>query len=345
MPPITRRVAAGGLDGLAATDDSKLRIASIGECMIELSPAPELGPRVLRRGFAGDTLNTAVYLARCLRRQKAGHAWSVAYATRLGGDRLSAEMLADWRREGVDVSLVRRDANALPGLYLIETDDHGERQFSYWRESAPARRLFTGPGEAELRASLLGFDAIYFSGITLGILAPEGRERLLALSHELCRRGGLVAFDGNYRAPLWPNEDEARHWLSRAYALAEIALPSVEETSILRRPTAQDLVEHLLELGSIEVVLKQGSGPCLLGSRAGQMEIAPPRALRVVDTTGAGDSFNAGYLAARLTGASQTMAARFGHHLAAQKLGERGAIVPEAALSIPDWEELERGLG
>src|SRR5689334_17695751 len=110
---------------MVPVEESKLRrIASIGECMIELSPAPELGSGVLRRGFAGDTLNTAVYLARCLRRQKAGRAWSVAYVTRLGGDRLSAEMLADWRREGIEVSLVGKDAEALPGLYLIETDEH-----------------------------------------------------------------------------------------------------------------------------------------------------------------------------------------------------------------------------
>ncbi len=326
---------------MAAREDSKLRrIAAIGECMIELSPAPELGPRVLRRGFAGDTLNTTVYLARCLRRQRAGPGWSVAYATRLGDDVLSAEMLEGWRREGIDVGLVRCDAEALPGLYMIETDDHGDRHFSYWRESAPARRLFTGPGEEVLRASLLGFDAIYFSGITLGILPPEGRERLLELSQELRRRGALVAFDGNYRARLWASEQEAAHWLARGYALAKIALPSIEEKSILAAPTAKALVERLLELGAAEVALKQGSGPCLLASGSGQVEVPPPPPRRVVDTGGAGDSFNAGYLAARLTGASPASAARLGHHLAAQKIGQRGAIVADAVLSIPAWEEL-----
>jgi 2-dehydro-3-deoxygluconokinase len=329
---------------MAATEASQLRrIASIGECMIELSAAPELGPHVLRRGFAGDTLNTAVYLARCLRRQKAGHTWSVAYATRLGDDALSGEMLADWGREGIDVSLVHREAHALPGLYLIETDDHGDRHFSYWRESAPARRLFTGQGEAELRTSLLEFDAIYFSGITLGVLPPEGRERLLALSHEIRSRGGFVVFDGNYRARLWSDEEEAAHWLVRAYALAEIALPSIEESSILSTSSARGLVERLLEVGAIEVALKQGSGPCVLGSRAGQTEVPSAPAMRVVDTTGAGDSFNAGYLAARLTGAPQAIAARFGHHIATQKIGQRGAILPEAALSISAWEELASG--
>ena len=329
---------------MAATKASQLgRIASIGECMIELSEAPELGRHVLRRGFAGDTLNTAVYLARCLRRQKAGQSWAVAYATRLGDDALSGEMIADWGREGIDVSLVHRDAHALPGLYLIETDDHGDRHFSYWRESAPARRLFTGPGAAELRASLLAFDAIYFSGITLGILPPEGRESLLALSHEIRGRGGLVAFDGNYRARLWSGEEEAAHWLARAYALAGIALPSAEEAAILSTSCARGLVERLLELGAAEVALKQGSGPCVLGSRSGQIEVSPRTAMRVVDTTGAGDSFNAGYLAARLTGAPQATAARFGHHIATQKIGQRGAILPEAALSIPAWEELASG--
>jgi len=329
--------------GAAMPEEGKgaRRIASLGECMVELSEARELGPAVLRRAFAGDTLNTAVHLARCLRRQREGAGWSVAYATRLGDDALSAEMLAEWQSEGIDTSLVRRDAGALPGLYMIRTDSAGERRFSYWRENAPARRLFTAPDEAEVRASLAGFDMLYFSGVTVAILPVVGRERLIELARAVRRRGGRVAFDGNYRPLLWASKGEAAEWIAAAYATADIALPSVEEKDLFGCPTAGALADRLQAEGAAEVVVKQGSGPCLLRGRDGRAEVPSGPALRVVDTTGAGDSFNAAYLAARLTGAPPVPAARFGHRLAAQQIAAPGAILPISALTIGPWQELE----
>ena len=107
------------------------RVACIGECMIELR---EQADGRLTRGFGGDTLNTAIYLARL--------GVSVDYATALGDDGWSDEMLASWKAEGVGTDLVVRLPGRLPGLYVIQTDDKGERRFSYWRANAPARDLY-----------------------------------------------------------------------------------------------------------------------------------------------------------------------------------------------------------
>jgi len=321
-------------------DKRRRRIACLGECMIELAEARELGPGILRRGFAGDTLNTAVYLRRCLARQAGGEAWSVAYATRLGDDPLSDEMLTGWVREGIDVALVRRDPGMVPGLYMIRPDDEGERHFSYWRDSAPARRLMTGPGAPELRERLLELDALYFTGVTLAILPEEGREKLLETAAGLRLRGGRVAFDGNHRAQLWRNPADAATWFRRAYGLADIALPGHDEAALFGVETAPDLANLLARSGAGEVVVRQGAGPCVLLADGKLLRIAPPAVARVIDTTGAGDSFNAAYLAARLTGAPPDAAARSGHRLAAQVVGGRGAILPAAALSIPRWQDL-----
>src|SRR3546814_5301015 len=126
-----------------------LRIASIGECMVELSESAEAGAPAagrMQRTFGGDTLNTAVYLARCLRQSAAQppatvhpaavHPAAVHYVTALGDDPFSDEMLTTWQREGIETRLVARLPGRLPGLYIIRTDAAGERSFHYWRSAA-----------------------------------------------------------------------------------------------------------------------------------------------------------------------------------------------------------------
>ena len=97
----------------------------------------------LFRSFGGDTLNTAVYLARL--------GTPVDYITALGDDSWSDELIAAWKAEGVGTSRILRLPGRLPGLYIIQTDLKGERRFSYWRETSAARLLFQAP---EARASL-----------------------------------------------------------------------------------------------------------------------------------------------------------------------------------------------
>src|SRR3974390_3204549 len=129
-------------------------VACIGECMIELKQA---GSGLYSRGFGGDTLNTAVYLARL--------GASVDYITALGDDPLSDEMIAGWQAEGVGTARVARLAGKLPGIYLIATDEKGERRFFHWRESAAARSLLDLPGTEALLQSLLSCDLVYLSAI------------------------------------------------------------------------------------------------------------------------------------------------------------------------------------
>jgi 2-dehydro-3-deoxygluconokinase len=100
------------------------RIACIGECMVELR---EEADGRLSRAYGGDTLNTAVYLARL--------GASVDYTTVLGDDPWSDEMIAGWQAEGIGTELVVRLSGRLPGLHVIQTDASGERRFSYWRDS------------------------------------------------------------------------------------------------------------------------------------------------------------------------------------------------------------------
>jgi 2-dehydro-3-deoxygluconokinase len=288
------------------------RVVLIGEAMLELSRKGD----GWRMGYGGDTLNTAIHLAR------AGH--DVAYLTAIGGDALSAELKAQWAAEGLDVSLVLEHPGRSTGLYAITNDGAGERSFTYWRGQSAAREMLALPGSAEAQASAAKADLIAFSLITLAILPPEGREQLLALAREVRQRGGQVAFDGNYRPRLWAGTAEARAARDAAIACASIGLPTLEDESALSgEADAEGVAAHWQGLGCAETVVKLGADGCRLPDGS---VIAPAAVLAPVDTSGAGDAFNAGYLGARLDGEGPAKAARAGHRQAAWTIMRPGAI-------------------
>lgn len=293
------------------------RIVCIGEGMLELTRSPE-GDVV---GYGGDTLNTAVHLAR------AGH--DVAYLTALGADPFSEELRGRWSREGLDTSLVLTHPTRQPGLYGITTDGRGERSFTYWRDMSAAREMFALQGIERAVAEIAGADLAYFSLITLAILPPEGRERLL----EAVGGAGSVAFDGNYRPRLWHEAAEARRARDAAIAVSDVGLPTLEdEIALSGDGGADEVARHWTGLGCGETVVKLGAAGCRLPN--GDV-IGPERALEPVDTSGAGDAFNAGYLDARLGGATIADAARRGHALAGWTIMRPGAIPPREADTPP----------
>src|SRR6476660_6543331 len=175
-------------------------VASIGECMIELRQAQggsqagsQTGSQggLYSRGYGGDTLNTAVYLARL--------GIDVDYITALGDDSLSDEMIAGWAAERVGTKRVAPLSGKLPGLYMIQTDDRGERKFFHWRETAAARCLMDLPETADILNSLASYDVVYLSAITLSIYSRDGRAKLIAALMQAREQGTRIVFDTNYR--------------------------------------------------------------------------------------------------------------------------------------------------
>jgi 2-dehydro-3-deoxygluconokinase len=308
--------------------DRPLRVVSFGECMIELQ-GEAFG--LMRQTFGGDTLNTAVYLARCGRAQ----GLHVDYATALGDDPLSTGLLQRWQAEGLGTALVRCLPGRMPGLYLIEVDARGERRFSYWRDQAAARAYFdTPPGDTPLERHAGEIDALYFSGISLAILPDAGRERLLALAARLRERGTMVAFDNNYRPRLWRDAARARDWFSRIYALASVALVTLDDEMAMAGETdAHAQLQRTLALPTRELVIKRGAASTRVRVAGQAVQDVPTLPVpQVVDTTAAGDSFAGAYLAARLAGQSPAAAAAAGNRLAATVVQHRGALIPDEAM-------------
>lgn len=290
-----------------------MTVVVVGEGLLELSR----GERGWMLGHGGDTLNTAVHLAR--------FGEDVAYATALGADQFSIDLLRTWRGEGIDTRLVLTDPARLPGLYAVHNDQHGDRSFSYWRSASAARRLFDLPGQAMLSEAIARASLLYFSLISLAVLDDRGRTRMMELASETRAGGGLVAFDGNYRPQLWTSASEATRWRDAALEQCDIGLPTFEDERLLAGAAdAADVAAHWERSGAGETVVKLGADGCLI---AGSV-IAPIDRIMPLDTSGAGDAFNAGYLHARLRGAEPADAAAAGHRIAGWTIQRMGASPP-----------------
>jgi len=295
-------------------------VACIGECMIELKQASD---GLYSRGYGGDTLNAAVYLARL--------GIDVEYITALGDDGLSDEMIAGWQAEGVGTARVPRLKGKLPGIYMIETNEWGERRFFHWRDSAAARQLMDLPETDDILRSLADYEIVYFSAITLSIFNPEGRAKLLGALRRAREQGARIVFDTNFRARGWRDRDEVRGAFEEAFAASDIVLASTEDMlPVYPDETEEQLIQRV---GSKETILKLLDPGSIVSFEGALHRVTPePVTNPVVDTTAAGDSFAAAYVAARLGGADPIQSARAGHHLAGVVVCYPGAIIPHSAM-------------
>lgn len=291
-------------------------VASIGECMLELSG--QTGPN-WRMGFAGDTFNTLWAL----------HALSAGrpatYVSAFGDDPFSQGQIDFFAENGIGIGSSPVIPGARPGLYAI-TLTGAERSFTYWRGDAAARQLASDP--AALAKNLENQALVYFSGITLAILDETARKTLLAAVAKARAAGSLIAFDPNYRPRLWRNREDAQTAVAEALVVTDIALPTFpDEQMLFGDDTPQATAERLGQLVK-EVVVKNGEAPALIGKGGALREIAAIHVAAPVDTTGAGDSFNGGYLAARLGGIDPADAVQRAHRVAAAVVQVRGALAP-----------------
>ena len=294
------------------------RIVAIGECMVEMTPITTDGQ--FRLGYAGDTLNTAWYLRRLL-----GSGDQIDYFTAVGTDAVSDKMLDFLLLAGIGTEFILRRCDKGVGLYMIQLQA-GERSFSYWRSHSAARTLAADP--LPLQAALDGADLVYFSGITLAILPPAHRAGLLTALRLFRSGGGIVVFDPNLRPKLWTSPDEMTHAVMQAAAVCDIALPSYDdEANWFGDDSLEATLQRYLAAQVECCIVKNGSGRILACDNGQRMICDPIQDVTPVDTTAAGDSFNAGFIAARLQGADLHDAVQSGASLASQVIGKFGALV------------------
>lgn len=299
-------------------------LAVVGECMIELYQQES---ELFHFGFAGDVYNVAVYFARSIDKSVA----AVDMLTAIGVDNYSNRMVDFWCSEGVQSRYLRCIADKMPGLYLVETDEHGERDFHYYRSDAAARYMFNDDPGLALLQNLFHYTHIYFSGITLAILKEEGRERFLDLLPKLKKRGITICYDSNYRMRLWPSRNIALDYFNRVLPFIDIALPSLSDNQCLYGDSDfEACADRYLNAGAKRVIVKEGAEGYMIATpeKRKHFSVDP---VTPVDTTGAGDSFSGAYLAAIIQGDSDEIACQKAAQLARQVVLHKGAIIPRYA--------------
>jgi 2-dehydro-3-deoxygluconokinase len=296
------------------------KICFIGECMVELRTAEDF---TIRQSFAGDVYNSAVYLKRCFPHMDS------QLMSAVGKDELSRAMIKRFESEGINADLVFQHDSLVAGLYMIHTDEHGERSFTYWRSDSAARRTLDFVDEATLK-HLSNVDMVFISGISLAVLAPDTRSLLWKHLDTLKSNGVKVVFDPNYRARLWASEEEAKGQFEKAFACSDIILPGVEDFAFLYDIHDTEGVLAFCEEYSIEeVVIKNGPSSVItcIGGKTQEHVITPVQT--VIDTTSAGDAFNGTYLGARLQGDEASLAVKKAAIAAGEVIQHPGAIVPK----------------
>ncbi|MEP0522217.1 MAG: sugar kinase [Hyphomicrobiales bacterium] len=300
-----------------------MKFVSIGECMVEFAQSNTKGMWV--RNFAGDTFNTAWYFKKLAKPD-----WQTAYFTCVGDDKVSDELLGFIAGAGVEIDQIAQLPGKSPGLYSIELDG-AERSFSYWRDSSAAREL---AGNPDLLAKVLA-DAqeVYFSGITIAILNNDHKRNFIDALSAARKSGTSVSFDPNIRPRLWSGPESICHWTHEAAKVSSRVFPTHDdEADLFSDKDLHATADRYQNLGAEEIVVKNGPAPCLAVSGNEQIEVSATKVAHPVDTTGAGDSFNAGYLAARCSGETMANACRFAHNLSASVITHHGALIPESAV-------------
>lgn len=305
-------------------------IAAIGEVMVELSPFPTSdsnGRETMALSFAGDTYNTSVYMARL--------GLHTHYVTQLGDDPYSAQILQRMKADNIGTQAIAQLPGRSPGLYIIRNRPDGEREFFYWRKEAPAREMFATQEAADaLCEKLAGNNCVYLSGITLAIIGAQSRHFLYNSLSKLRAQGITIAYDSNYRPRLWSSQQEAQQAMLEMMQHTDIALLTLDDEGLLWGDESIDGCKARYATFNLrELVLKRGADDAVVITQDGEVRVPVAPVQGVVDTTGAGDTFNAGYLAGRLQGKSLEDSAKQGIRCAGIIIRHRGAIIDQAVFA------------
>ncbi|WP_170605499.1 carbohydrate kinase family protein [Ruegeria arenilitoris] len=258
-------------------------ILCCGEALIDMIAEPTLSGQ---RGFVphsgGAVYNTAIALGRLGAR--------VGMLTGLSSDMFGQQLTAGLQISHVDTTHVIK-SNRPTTLAFVQLKD-GHATYNFVDENTAGRMLTA----AEMPVQLQGVSALYFGGISLACEPCADAYAQLLFRHGADR---AVMLDPNIRSDFIKDQTKYRTRLNKMIAQADIVKVSDEDLDwIIPGPeTLSEKIPLLTQAGPKLVILTHGSAGATGYTADGSKVTVPVQKVQVVDTVGAGDTFNAGVLA------------------------------------------------
>ena len=294
----------------------KINVCSIGEAMIEIS---NIKNSSYSQSFAGDTLNFCNYLDK--------KKLNAFFLSAIGKSEINQSLLDFVKSKNISTKYIKQINQFEIGLYLIKNKDNGEKQFFYWRDESAAKQYFNNIDFLNLYKELKNFDYIYFSGITLSIIHISKLNNFIKLLKLLKSKKIKIVFDFNIRPSRW-NKKNLNIFLDSVLKIVDICFLSGEDMNYWKNKNNIKSYEQIVRKYKIKhSIFRKNAEYTYVFLNKTRYVFKNKLIKKVVDTSGAGDGFNAAYLSNFIVNNDPVLALKAGSSLGSKIVMKKGAIV------------------
>ena len=294
----------------------KINVCSIGEAMIEIS---NINNSLYNQSFAGDTLNFCNYLDK--------KKLNAFFLSAIGKSEINQSLLDFVKSKKISTKYIKQINKFEVGLYLIKNKDNGEKQFFYWRDESAAKQYFNDIDFINLYKELKNFDYIYFSGITLSIIHVSKLNNFIKLLKLLKSKKIKIVFDFNIRPTRW-NKKNLNNFFDSVLKFVDICFLSGEDMSYWKNKNDIKSYEQIVRKYKIKhSIFRKNAKFTYVFLNKNKYVFKNKLLKKVVDTSGAGDGFNAAYLSNFIVNNDPVLALKAGSSLGSKIVMKKGAIV------------------
>ena len=294
----------------------KINVCSIGEAMIEIS---NIKNSFYNQSFAGDTLNFCNYLDK--------KKLNAFFLSAIGKSEINQSLLDFVKSKNISTKYIKQINQFEVGLYLIKNKDNGEKQFFYWRDESAAKQYFNNIDFLNLYKELKNFDYIYFSGITLSIIHISKLNNFIKLLKLLKSKKIKIVFDFNIRPSRW-NKKNLNIFLDSVLKFVDICFLSGEDMNYWKNKNNIKSYEQIVRKYKLKhSIFRKNAKFTYVFLNKTRYVFKNKLLKKVVDTSGAGDGFNAAYLSNFIVNNDPVLALKAGSSLGSKIVMKKGAIV------------------
>ena len=311
-------------------------VTALGELLIDFTPCgrSEAGQNLFEQNPGGAPANVLAAVSRL--------GGTAAFMGKVGSDMHGKLLEKTLQDNGINTENLILDDAYFTTLAFVSLEN-GERSFSFARKPGADTQL----RKEEIREDLLRDSFIFHFG-SLSLTDEPARSATVYAAQQAMSAGTVISYDPNYRAPLWKDEETAKEQMRSVISFVDIMKISDEETSLLTdHADPEEAAQALIAQGVHCVVVTLGSEGALLCTKEFSVRV-PSKPVKVVDTTGAGDSFWGGLLYClsrdrvrpeKLTAEQAEAYLKYANTVAGLCVGKRGAIP-----AMPSGEEVAEKL-